>query len=52
MKNTSTKGIYKNTLYKAKDFPYPIERTESGTLYARKPTGELVRLDKKKKEKR
>lgn len=48
MKNTSTKGIHKNQIFRASDFPLPIERTVSGTLYARKPTGELVRLQPKK----
>ena len=46
MKNTSTKTIIKNTVHKASDFPFPIERTASGSLYARMPTGELRRLDR------
>ena len=47
MKNLSMKNVKRNTIHKAADFPYPVERTASGTLYYRLPTGELRRLDKK-----
>ena len=46
MKKSSTGCLYKNQTLKAEDFPYPIERTASGTLYARLPNGQLVNMDK------
>jgi len=37
--------VYKNQTFRAKDFPYPIERTVSGTLYGRLPNGQMIKLD-------
>ena len=48
MRKTSLKYLHKNQTLRASDFPYPIERTESGSLYGRLPSGQLVRLDKEK----
>ena len=44
-------GFIKNEIFKANNFPYPIERTASGTLYARMPNGELRRIKDKKENK-
>lgn len=38
--------VYKNQTFRAKDFPYPIERTVSGTLYGRLPNGQMIKLEK------
>ena len=43
-RSMSTKHINKNQTFYAGDFKYPIERTAGGTLYARLPTGQLVKL--------
>lgn len=50
MKNKSTKGLHKNFIYKADigGRAHTMERTPSGTDYARLSTGQLVRITPKR----
>jgi len=48
--NSSTKSCQPNQKLRASDVPYPLERTASGTLYVRLPSGQLVTLDKYKEK--
>ena len=43
-RSTSPKDLHKNATFKARDFRYPLERTTSGTLYARLPSGQMIRV--------
>lgn len=42
----TAKGCKKSQVFKPADFPHTIERTPSGTLYVRLPSGQLVNLEK------
>ena len=46
MKNPSVKGLHMGQTFKPPDFPYPIVRTASGTLYAKMPDGSMRNLEK------
>lgn len=47
---SSAKNLKQNSTFRARDFRFPVERTESGTLYARLPSGQLVKLPDSNKE--
>lgn len=43
-RTASPKELHKNATFKACDFKYPLERTAGGTLYARLPSGQMVKV--------
>lgn len=43
-KLSSPKTVRKNSTFRARDFRYPLERTTSGTLYTRLPSGQMIRV--------
>jgi len=43
-RTASPKDLHKNATFKSRDFKYPLERTAGGTLYARLPSGQMVKV--------